>query len=90
MSRIPKVYCAECRGKRLYHSERDAREALGRVMVGNWEGTLGADSYALSVYPCPRRRGFHIGRNRRTIKAVTAWMKRGQPCAGSSESPPTS
>ena len=76
MSRIPKVRCGPC-NKVLYASEEQAREALGRVMVGRWKGEVIPDAYAFSVYLCPnRRRGWHLGRNQRVVRALEKWIEK--------------
>ena len=74
MSRIPPLYCQPCR-KRLYRSEEEARAALGTVMGGHWKDQHRATDYALMVYPCRVKRGYHIGHSSRTIKAIEKWRK---------------
>ena len=74
MSRIPPLYCQPCR-KRLYRSEEEARAALGTVMVGHWKDQHRATDYALMVYRCRKRVGWHIGHSSRTIKAIEKWRK---------------
>jgi hypothetical protein len=59
----------------LYRSEEEARAALGTVMVGHWKDQHRATDYALMVYPCRKRKGYHIGHSSRTIKAIEKWRK---------------
>lgn len=74
MARIPKIECTDC-GKRLYHTEEEARAALGNVVVGEWRNRL-IRPYALTVYRCKRRKGWHIGHNARSIAFIEEWRKR--------------
>lgn len=74
MSRIPRISCEPC-GKRLYRSEAEARAALGTVMEGHWKGRSRGHDYALMVYRCKVRVGWHIGRSSRTIRLIEKWRK---------------
>jgi hypothetical protein len=59
MSRIPPVYCEPCGHKRLYRSEIQARDGLGRMM--RLYAKHRPDDYSLNVFPCSHKKGWHIG-----------------------------
>ena len=66
MSRQKPMYCEQCRGKRLYKSEQQARDGMGRVMQ---ERTIVTSDLSLNVYECPHNQTangrplWHFGHN---------------------------
>ncbi len=73
MSRIKPVYCSECGGKRLYRSEIQARDGLGRILRIATDKR--EDNFSMCVFRCVRgNRGWHIGHDpavRTLIKTMT-------------------
>ena len=74
MSRIPPVYCAVCKGKRLYRTVFQARDGLGRILRES-QAQRREDDYTLTVYRCPAAPGFHIGHNPRTRREIEKRLK---------------
>ena len=68
MSRIPKTRCPLC-DKRTYHTEEEAREALGRVLNGHWSGIKDPRRFSLTPIRCPHGKGWHLAHNTDTLAA---------------------
>jgi hypothetical protein len=57
-------FCGCC-NKLLLRDESAARSYLGLLLRTS---RLRHGAFALQPYPCPRSRGWHVGRNRRTLQ----------------------
>lgn len=74
MSRIKATYCEPCGGKRIYRTEIQARDGLGRVI--RMKGNLTKRDDTFGIYPCPNgTRGFHIGHDSIALKTLTDALK---------------
>lgn len=68
MARIPLVYCKECNGKRLYRTEIQARDGLGRILR---EKTLTKRDDVFGIYRCEHHPGFwHLGHDPKALKML--------------------
>lgn len=73
MSR-PKLKTCETCEKKLYTTEGSARSAIARTL--KHEGFEGSRfDYAIHVYPCCARRGFHFGHDGKTMRIIEKMMK---------------
>jgi hypothetical protein len=70
MSRIPLKYCKACGGKRLYRYEEQARDGMARILRDR--SRKRKDDFAMHVYRCPHKIGWHFGHDYETVKRIKA------------------